>query len=237
MYNRKTIVSTIELMTGPLNTATSQPSSVQPQVLYGTGTFQVRLWTLEPGGQIPVYPQGTTTRSQSFLISGQVSAQGAPLSAGQRLEALSNAPVAIANTGSQTATLLEICQGQGFTEVPLPEITETRPWGSFTVLKDEPHYKLKQLMAKPGNRLSLQRHQHREEHWLVMQGHPEITRDEDQIPLGPGDYIQIPQHSWHRLANLAQPDSGELVEIIELQLGTYFGEDDIERREDDYGRT
>ncbi len=224
-------------MIAPLNTATSQPSSVQPQVLYGTGTFQVRLWTLEPGEQIPASPHGTAARSQSFLLSGQAAAQSSPLLVGQRLESSADAPVTITNKGEQAATLLEVCQGQGFTAIPLAEVTETRPWGSFTVLKDEPHYKLKQLMAKPGNRLSLQRHQHREEHWLVIQGHPEITRDEDKIPLGPGDYIKIPQHSWHRLANPAQPDTGETVEIIELQLGSYFGEDDIERREDDYGRT
>jgi mannose-1-phosphate guanylyltransferase/mannose-6-phosphate isomerase len=133
--------------------------------------------------------------------------------------------------------LLEVYHGDQAQPVPLQEITETRPWGSFTVLKDEPDYKLKQLMAKPGNRLSLQRHQHREEHWMVVRGQAEVTLDNQQIRLQPGEYIKIPKHSWHRLANLVAPsEHAEPVEIIELQLGDYFGEDDIERCEDDYGR-
>lgn len=164
-------------------------------------------------------------------------AQGKPLPLGQRVEFFGSEPVRLENQGSQTATLLEICQGERLSVTPLEEVTETRPWGSFTVLKDEPHYKLKQLMNTPGNRLSLQRHQKREEHWMVTQGHPEITLDEAKLHLSPGDYIKIPLHSWHRLANPAPIESDEMVEIIELQLGEYFGEDDIERREDDYGRT
>jgi len=227
-------------MTGSFKPASSQASSVQPQVLYGTGTFLVRLWTLEPGQKLPVYPDASVVRSQNFLISGHldVSAQAKITSVpfAQRMECFAEAPKQLENPGSQLAVWLEVAQGEGLPEVSLPEVTETRPWGSFTVLKDEPHYKLKQLINTPGNRLSLQRHQKREEHWLVIQGHPEITLDDDTFMLAPGDYIKVPLHSWHRLANPAKP-GGEPVEIIELQLGQYFGEDDIERREDDYGRS
>lgn len=241
MYNRNSCDIREKSMTGSFNSASPQSASEQAQVLYGTGTFLVRLWTLEPGAVLTGYPQTPIHRSQTFLISGQLEAvaQDKPtqLPSGQRVEFFAQSPHQLENTGTQPAVWLEVAQGDQLPVMPLPEVTETRPWGSFTVLKDEPDYKLKQLMNTPGNRLSLQRHQQREEHWLVIQGHPEITLDDAQIPLSPGEYIKIPLHSWHRLANPAAPESGEMVEIIELQLGAYFGEDDIERREDDYGRT
>lgn len=133
------------------------------------------------------------------------------------------------------AEVLEICWEKPVdVEIKPSEVTEHRPWGSFTVLADEPHFKLKQLLVNPGNRLSLQRHQKREEHWLITQGQPEITINETTRRYRRGDYLTIPCRAWHRLANAA--DSKEIVEIIELQLGDYFGEDDIERKADDYGR-
>jgi mannose-6-phosphate isomerase-like protein (cupin superfamily) len=109
---------------------------------------------------------------------------------------------------------------------------EARPWGNFLVLRDEPHYKLKQLQVTPGHRLSLQKHNQREEHWLVTRGTPEITVGERTWVAHPGEYIHIPKQAQHRLANLGS----ELVELIEVQLGEYFGEDDIIRLQDDYAR-
>jgi len=111
-------------------------------------------------------------------------------------------------------------------------IQDTRPWGHFDILSDEPDHKVKRLVVEPGKRLSLQRHQQRSEHWFVVAGTPEVTRDEAIIRLGPGDAIDIPQGSLHRIANPGQ----DRVVIIEIQRGTYFGEDDIERVEDDFGR-
>lgn len=142
--------------------------------------------------------------------------------------------LSLSNAGQQPALVLEIVWANGLTPAPLTEITEERPWGSFTVLKDEPDYKLKQLAVKPGNRLSLQRHQKREEHWFVTAGQPAVTLEDSIIQLSPGEYIHIPLHHWHRITNPAENSTP--VEIIELQLGNYFGEDDIERRQDDYGR-
>ncbi len=113
-----------------------------------------------------------------------------------------------------------------------PFCGEARPWGNFLVLRDEPHYKLKQLQVSPGHRLSLQKHQHRQEHWLVTRGMPQITVGEKTWIAQPGEYIHIPKEAQHRLANLGT----DLVEIIEVQLGTYFGEDDIIRLQDDYAR-
>lgn len=109
---------------------------------------------------------------------------------------------------------------------------EFRPWGNFLVLRDEPHYKLKQLQVLPGQRLSLQSHQHRQEHWIVTQGTPEITVDDRTWIAKVGETIFIPQQAKHRLAN----PTDRLVELIEVQLGASFEESDIVRYADDYQR-
>jgi mannose-6-phosphate isomerase-like protein (cupin superfamily) len=113
---------------------------------------------------------------------------------------------------------------------------ESRPWGSFEVLKDLPHCKAKHIRVLPGQRLSLQYHHRREEHWLVVAGSPEITVVDRTWQAHPGEYIHIPQGAQHRLANMAPSPADQVAEIIEVQLGTYFGEDDIVRLQDDYQR-
>lgn len=109
---------------------------------------------------------------------------------------------------------------------------EIRPWGDFEVLRDTEGFKSKVIRVTPGHRLSYQSHRHRSEHWIVVRGRPEVTLDGTVHRLGPGEHIHIPQGARHRIAN----PGDELVELIEIQLGTYFGEDDIERYEDDYER-
>jgi mannose-6-phosphate isomerase-like protein (cupin superfamily) len=109
---------------------------------------------------------------------------------------------------------------------------ETRPWGEFLVLSDAPHYKCKQLRVKPGQRLSLQYHYKREEHWIVTQGHPEITVGERTWQAKPGEYIFIPLQAQHRLTN----PTDQWVELVEVQLGQSFEETDIVRLQDDYQR-
>jgi mannose-6-phosphate isomerase len=252
MYNRHNHLgaySHYSKMNSQSLTNNSQLSSPQPELLYGNGHFLVRLWSLLPGQSVrfnlTAEPSGNLQRSQFFLIDGSLNASGlnAPsaLTTGRQvIMQVEDDPWTLQNPGNEVATLLEITQGEALANVPLPEVTEVRPWGSFTILKDEPHYKLKQLINTPGNRLSLQRHQKREEHWIAIAGHPEITLDDQTFHLQAGDYIHIPLHSWHRLANPTDslnPQATETVEIIELQLGAYFGEDDIERCQDDYGRT
>ncbi len=111
-------------------------------------------------------------------------------------------------------------------------VYEHRPWGSFEVLRDTPRFKSKILRVSPGQRLSYQSHQHRSEHWVVVAGEPEITLDGQVLRPRPGEAVYIPCGAKHRIAN---PGS-EPVEIVEVQLGTYFGEDDIVRYEDDYER-
>ena len=109
---------------------------------------------------------------------------------------------------------------------------EIRPWGDFEVLRDTERFKSKVIRVTPGHRLSYQSHRHRSEHWIVVRGRPEVTLDGVVHTLAPGEHIHIPQGARHRIAN----PGDELVELIEVQLGSYFGEDDIERFEDDYDR-
>ena len=107
-----------------------------------------------------------------------------------------------------------------------------RPWGYYEVLASEPDHKVKRIVVHPGHRLSLQRHGRRAEHWHVVQGRAIARRDGEEIPVGVGESVDIPRGAWHRIANLAS----ERLVFIEVQTGEYFGEDDIERIEDDYGR-
>ncbi len=224
-------------------TSKHSPTAVPTEVLYGTDTYQVRLFQLAPEVSLSEAQQTPASKSELIVVSGALQVNSPAKNAeilqkGQRLSLqevqCDSQRVSLSNPGQQPALVLEIVWTNDLTPAPLAEITEERPWGSFTVLKDEPDYKLKQLSVKPGNRLSLQRHQKREEHWFVTAGQPAITLEERIIELSPGDYIHIPLHHWHRITNPA--DNQSPVEIIELQLGNYFGEDDIERRQDDYGR-
>ena len=109
---------------------------------------------------------------------------------------------------------------------------ETRPWGSFASLKKGENHQVKTITVKPGGQLSLQYHLHRAEHWIVVSGTPTVTVNQKVLSLGPCQQIFIPQGAVHRLENLTE----ELVEIIEVQYGSYLGEDDIVRLEDVYGR-
>ena len=110
-------------------------------------------------------------------------------------------------------------------------MTENRPWGFYKVLHEGPDYKIKLLHIEPRKRISYQKHKHRSEHWFVASGCPLVTLDGAIEVLYPGSSINVPIGTPHRL------EAGDLpVEIIEVQTGTYFGEDDIIRIEDDYGR-
>lgn len=109
---------------------------------------------------------------------------------------------------------------------------EDRPWGRFDSLDRGEGHQVKRIMVKPAGQLSLQYHYHRAEHWIVVAGQATVTVDEDVQELGPGQNIYIPKGAVHRLENFTD----EPVELIEVQLGSYLGEDDIVRLEDVYGR-
>ncbi|PJK09201.1 mannose-1-phosphate guanylyltransferase/mannose-6-phosphate isomerase [Lysobacteraceae bacterium NML08-0793] len=108
-----------------------------------------------------------------------------------------------------------------------------RPWGSYDSLAMGERFQVKRIVVKPGASLSLQRHKHRAEHWIVVSGVAEVTCDERVFELRENQSTYIPQGSIHRLRNTTQAP----VELIEVQSGSYLGEDDIERLEDVYGRS
>jgi mannose-6-phosphate isomerase len=110
--------------------------------------------------------------------------------------------------------------------------SENRPWGSWHVVDEAEGYKVKRIHVSPGCRLSYQTHAHRSEHWVVVAGVATCTIDGAVIVASAGHSVDVPLGAKHRLANDADV---ELV-IIEVQRGTYTGEDDIVRLEDDYGR-
>jgi len=107
-----------------------------------------------------------------------------------------------------------------------------RPWGSYEGVQQGERYQVKRIEVKPGERLSLQKHHHRSEHWIVVRGTAEVTRGEDVFTLSENESTYIPLGVVHRLAN-----PGKLtLELIEVQVGAYLGEDDIVRLDDQYGR-
>ena len=117
-----------------------------------------------------------------------------------------------------------------FTE--LPAIVH-RPWGTYSTLKTEEGYQVKRITVKPGQKLSLQYHHKRAEHWVVTQGRALVQIGEEELETGPGVYRYIPKGEKHRLSNMGEDD----LVLIEVQVGDYLGEDDIVRLDDIYNRT
>lgn len=109
---------------------------------------------------------------------------------------------------------------------------DERPWGNWLVYDVLPHAVVKKIEILPGRRISLQRHQHRSERWIVVEGIASVSRDKEQLTIHAGESVVIPCQSIHRLAN----NGTDLLVIIEIQYGDYLSEKDIERFTDDYGR-
>lgn len=109
---------------------------------------------------------------------------------------------------------------------------ETRPWGSFIILHDSENCKIKRLILKPKKRFSLQYHTKRTETWTLVKGKAKIRIGDSEKTYSYGETVSVPASAVHRVENIGDED----VEIIEVQTGTYFGEDDITRIEDDFGR-
>lgn len=109
---------------------------------------------------------------------------------------------------------------------------EVRPWGRFQILHDAEEFKSKTITVDPGAQISYQSHTHRAEHWIIISGKGEVVLDGEVIPVQAGRHVHIPVGTKHRIRNTgANP-----LQFVEVQLGTYFGEDDIVRYEDSYGR-
>jgi mannose-6-phosphate isomerase-like protein (cupin superfamily) len=117
--------------------------------------------------------------------------------------------------------------------MPLPGAeSDVRPWGHFVVIDDSRTHKVKRIVVHPGKRLSYQRHAQRSEHWFVVAGQGTVTLDGETSLVGAGSAVDVPVGAAHRIENSGIVD----LVFIEVQQGEYFGEDDIVRIEDDFGR-
>lgn len=112
-------------------------------------------------------------------------------------------------------------------------LTTERPWGKFIVLADLNYTKVKRLIVNPGQRLSLQSHKLRDEHWVIVRGTARVTLDDETKDVGYGEHVYVKRGTRHRIANAAN----EPVELVEVQVGEAFPEEDIERFQDDYNRS
>ncbi len=115
---------------------------------------------------------------------------------------------------------------------PFEHLTSHRPWGSFTILEEGERYKIKRIVVDPQQRLSLQMHYHRSEHWIVVKGTAKVTIGETEQLVHENESVYVPKSQVHRLENPGKVP----LELIEVQVGEYVGEDDIVRFEDIYGR-
>ena len=109
---------------------------------------------------------------------------------------------------------------------------DRRPWGTFTVLDEAPTHKVKRIEVLPGKRLSYQKHAQRSEHWMAVSGRARVTLDGSEVEIAAGQTVDIPAGTAHRIENIGE----DVLVFIEIQQGTYFGEDDIVRLQDDFGR-
>ncbi|MCF6254163.1 MAG: mannose-1-phosphate guanylyltransferase/mannose-6-phosphate isomerase [Thiomicrorhabdus sp.] len=139
--------------------------------------------------------------------------------------------IAPKGSGQKVKKIVEQLKAQG-SDLPNIHRTAHRPWGTYTVLESEAKYKIKRIVVKPGKSLSLQKHLHRSEHWVVVSGTATVTVGEKTQLFRPNESTYIPIGEKHRLAN----DGRLNLVLIEAQVGEYTGEDDIIRFEDKYGR-
>jgi len=138
----------------------------------------------------------------------------------------------ISRKGSSQKVKQVVAEIRKTTELHNIHLTGHRPWGTYTILEDSPGYKIKRIEVKPGKRLSLQKHYHRNEHWIVVSGTATVTVGEETRLVRPNESTYIKMGEVHRLEN-----KGKIpVVLIEAQVGEYTGEDDIVRIEDDFKR-
>jgi len=128
--------------------------------------------------------------------------------------------------------VVEALQKQG-SRLVADHVFERRPWGAFEILRDTDHFKSKVITVNPHSQLSYQSHSQRAEHWIITRGVGEVVLNDQVIAVKAGTHVHIPLGAKHRMRNT----SSEELEFVEVQLGSYFGEDDIVRYQDDYKRT
>jgi mannose-1-phosphate guanylyltransferase len=140
--------------------------------------------------------------------------------------------ILVSKKGSSQKVKQVVSEIKKTTELHNVHLTGHRPWGTYTVLEDKEGYKIKRIEVNPEGRLSLQRHKFRNEHWIVVNGTATVTINDKTFLLEQNESTYIKAGDVHRLLN----DTNEPLVIIEAQVGSYTGEDDIERLEDDYKR-
>ena len=140
--------------------------------------------------------------------------------------------VAPRSQSQRVKELVDALRDAGVPEAVRHTTMEIRPWGSFKILASGDRYQVKRLVVNPGAKLSLQSHRHRAEEWSVVNGTARVTLDDDELTVPEGGTVSVGLGMRHRLQN---PGRIPLV-VIEVQLGSYLGEDDIERYADEYGR-
>ena len=139
--------------------------------------------------------------------------------------------VAPIERAQEVKAIVSDLEARGVEEASTPARVH-RPWGWYQTMDLGERFRVKRLVVAPGKKLSLQKHHHRAEHWVVVRGTAEVTRDHEVLLVHENESIYLPLGCAHRLSN-----PGKIpVEIVEVQTGTYLGEDDIVRIEDDFGR-
>ncbi len=138
----------------------------------------------------------------------------------------------VSKKGSSQKVKQVVAELKKTTQLHNIHLTGYRPWGTYTVLEDNPGYKIKRIVVKPGKRLSLQKHYHRNEHWIVVSGTATVTVGNSTKLIRPNESTYIKMGEVHRLENKGKID----IVLIEAQVGEYTGEDDIVRLEDDFKR-
>lgn len=203
--------------------------------LQGAGTFEMSCLEANAcGTPVIAYPVAAmreivTDGHNGFLVSDVAAA----VDAVERLDTLSRREIRKAAEGRFSADTMVTAYRSLYAEMLRSTDTEDhRPWGYYQVLTDRDDHKVKRIVVYPGKRLSLQRHKLRSEHWTIVSGEPVVVVNDTEVPIRPGEAIEIPAGASHRIGNPGK----EPVVFVEVQTGTYFGEDDIERFDDDFGR-
>jgi mannose-6-phosphate isomerase-like protein (cupin superfamily) len=140
--------------------------------------------------------------------------------------------VAPLDRAEEVKQLVEELRARGHPRADQPARVH-RPWGTYQTVDRGDRFQTKRIIVKPGGKLSLQKHAHRSEHWVVVDGTAEVTVGDETKLLRENESIYIPAGTQHRLANPGR----EPLHLIEVQCGDYLGEDDIVRLDDEYGRS
>jgi mannose-1-phosphate guanylyltransferase/mannose-1-phosphate guanylyltransferase/mannose-6-phosphate isomerase len=128
--------------------------------------------------------------------------------------------------------VVEALQKQGST-LTKDHVFEKRPWGAFEILRDSEHFKSKVITVNPLSQISYQSHDKRAEHWVITRGQGEVVLNDQITAVKAGSHVFIPIQVKHRIRNTSDE---AVLEFVEVQVGSYFGEDDIVRYQDDYNR-